>query len=153
MPGKYLLQEKECERHTMTKSNPKGDLIDYCAQNKLPKPRFRFKSIGPAHEPTFECRVIYEGEEIAFAKAGTKKQAERSASELALNAVKNSFENTEEEDFDGPWPIFPELLAKCLEVADKRVRGNASNGLEQIQNKTLELYKGLLFNLGELEEE
>ena len=136
----------------MTKNNPKGDLIDYCAQNKLPKPRFRFKSVGPAHEPTFECRVIYEDEEIAMAKAGTKKQAERKASELALTAIKNSADISEEE-FTGPWPIFPELLAKCLEVADKRVRGNASNGLEQIQSKTLELYKGLLSDLGEVVEE
>jgi ribonuclease III len=56
-----------------------------------------------------------------------------------------------DEPDDGPWPIFPEVLGKCLEVANSRVAVGLTGikAIEEIRELTLELYQGLLEELGE----
>lgn len=143
----------------MAVKNSKGNLIDYCAQNQLAKVKFTSKSLGPSHKPVFEVKILFEGDEIAKAKAGTKRQAEHKAAEIALKALKrkplelDSSKGDNNDEFLGPWPIFPKLLIKCLEIANEHQNKKANNRLEQIQTNSLKLYKGLLENLGEVVEE
>lgn len=60
-----------------------------------------------------------------------------------------------DEQFAGPWPMFDELLAGVVTVAERRVnadlRGDAA--LAQIRDFSLRLYKELLADLGEVVEE
>lgn len=61
----------------------------------------------------------------------------------------------EDEPFDGPWPMFDDLLAAVLQVADRRVsnelRGDAA--LVAVRDFSLKLYKELLSDLGEIAED
>lgn len=60
-----------------------------------------------------------------------------------------------EEPFAGPWPMFDDLLASVLQVAERRVsselRGEAA--LVAVRDFSLRLYKDLLSDLGEVVEE
>jgi len=138
----------------MAVKNSKGKFIDFLAQNHLEKAKFSSKAIGPDHKPTFETKIIFEGKEIATARAKTKRQAEHSAAEIALKQVKEYLHSqADDQQFTGPWPIFPKVLVKCLEIANEHLDKRAGNRLEQIQINTLKLYKGLLEDLGEVVEE
>lgn len=57
-------------------------------------------------------------------------------------------------DFEGPWPIFPEVLAASLMVANSRIdpvlRGEEAS--HAVQMTALQLYKGCLAQLGEVVE-
>lgn len=57
--------------------------------------------------------------------------------------------------FTGPWPMFDDLLASVVDVAERRVsadlRGDAA--LTAIRDFSLTLYKDLLSDLGELVDE
>ena len=139
----------------MAVKNSKGKFIDFLAQNHLGKAKFSSKTLGPDHKPTFETKIIFEGKEIAKAQGKTKRQAEHSAAELAFGILQKQLAKPEAdtEEFTGPWPMFPKILIKCLEIANEQQDKRASNRLEQIQANTLKLYKGLLENLGEVIEE
>ncbi len=60
----------------------------------------------------------------------------------------------EDEPFDGPWPMFDDLLAAALQIADRRVpselKGDAA--LAAVRDFSLKLYKDLLTDLGELQD-
>ena len=60
-----------------------------------------------------------------------------------------------DEQFAGPWPMFDDLLAGVVTVAERRVnadlRGDAA--LAEIRDFSLRLYKELLADLGEVVEE
>ena len=60
-----------------------------------------------------------------------------------------------DEEFTGPWPMFDDLLASVVEVAERRIasdlRGDAAR--HAIRDFSLALYKELLANLGEVVEE
>lgn len=43
---------------------------------------------GPAHNPVFQIGLLIEGEEIARARGGTKKEGEQKAARLALRALR-----------------------------------------------------------------
>ena len=57
--------------------------------------------------------------------------------------------------FDGPWPVFEDLLAQSLQVAHQRtsseLRGDEAR--EAVQAFALRLYKDLLLDLGDVVEE
>jgi ribonuclease III len=146
-------------------TNPKGDLIDYCRVQGLGAPVFESHQEGPEHQPTFSCDVLIQEQVYATGRGRTKRDAEKSAAALALAALQvNPLGNdlphapstavhaarSEEED-EGPWPIFPEVLGKCLEVANARVAAGVMGlkAIEEIRELTLELYQGLLEELGE----
>ena len=152
-------------------TNAKGDLIDACRVRGLPAPVFETSAAGPEHEPTFQCEVSVPGVLTARGAARTKRDAERSAAAAAMKLIgeapeaappaklsaaapsEPSFEEMPDEfdDDEGPWPVFPEILAECLRVANSRVPGQTSAGLHEVRDLALELYKGLLEDLGEYE--
>lgn len=160
-------------------AHPKGELIERCKQAGMGKPRFQTKSTGPAHEPTFICDVLVQGEVFGTGQGGNKRDAERRASEEALayleryatqdDQAKDTPEKPAtrtaqrpasrsdarpEEPFEGPWPIFPAVLASALRVANGRVddRLEGVEAVAQVQALALQLYKGTLENLGEIVE-
>lgn len=61
----------------------------------------------------------------------------------------------EDDTFTGPWPMFDDLLASVVDVAERRVsadlRGDVA--LRAIRDFSLRLYKELLADLGEVVEE
>jgi ribonuclease III len=151
--------------------NPKGDLIDYCRMHGLGAPVFESHQEGPEHQPTFSCDVLIQEQVYASGQGRTKRDAEKAAASLALAALQvnppsgalepvpaktvhsaheGDVHAAHEED-DGPWPIFPEVLGKCLEVANSRVVSGllGLEAIEQVRELTLELYQGLLEELGE----
>ena len=146
-------------------TNPKGDLIDYCRVQGLGAPVFESHQEGPEHQPTFSCDVLIQEQVYASGQGRTKRDAEKAAANVALAALqanpleanhapvaagKPSHSASDEED-EGPWPIFPEVLGKCLEVANSRVAVGVTGikAIEEIRELTLELYQGLLEELGE----
>jgi ribonuclease III len=151
------------KEHIMT--NPKGDLIDHCRMHRLGSPVFESHQEGPEHQPTFSCDVLIQEQVYATGQGRTKRDAEKAAATLALAALQaNPLEGDaepepvkvarvahEDEDDEGPWPIFPEVLGKCIEVANARVAAGATGikAMEEIRELTLELYQGLLEELGE----
>ena len=147
-------------------TNPKGDLIDHCRVQGLGAPVFESHQEGPEHQPTFSCDVLIQEQVYASGQGRTKRDAEKAAANLALAALRaNPLEadhapqaatdkaaHTASDDEDeGPWPIFPEVLGKCLEVANSRVATGVTGikAIEEIRELTLELYQGLLEELGE----
>ncbi|HZJ08762.1 MAG TPA: putative dsRNA-binding protein [Trueperaceae bacterium] len=65
--------------------------------------------------------------------------------------------NTEDEmasEFDGPWPMFDDLLAAALQVAERRVNADlrGDEARTAIGDFALSLYKDLLANLGDVVE-
>lgn len=155
-------------------TNPKGDLIEYCRVNGLGTPGFETTASGPEHQPVFTTQVVIADRVWASAQARTKRDAEKAAAATALGAlgqgepvaedtlahVENApelptilrMEPEDTDDFDDdPWPIFPEVLAKALEVANSRVdpgkHGEAA--VLEVGALALELYKDLLEDLGE----
>jgi ribonuclease III len=147
-----------------TVTNPKGDLIDYCRMHRLGSPVFESHQEGPEHQPTFSCDVLIQEQVYATGQGRTKRDAEKAAATLALTALHaNPLEGDAEpepakaarvahdDEDEGPWPIFPEVLGKCLEVANARVAAGVMGikAMEEIRELTLELYQGLLEELGE----
>jgi len=57
--------------------------------------------------------------------------------------------------FDGPWPLYEQLLVESLRVANARVDANLRGdvALLGIESFALKLYKNLLENLGEVVED
>lgn len=79
----------------------------------------------------------------------------RGSTRKATEASDEDVEEDVEEEFTGPWPMFDDLLASVVEVAERRVssdlRGAAALGA--IRDFSLTLYKELLADLGEVVEE
>jgi ribonuclease III len=145
-------------------TNPKGDLIDYCRTQGLGVPVFDSHQEGPEHQPTFSCDVLIQEQVYASGQGRTKRDAEKAAAALALAALRvnppegglesapaKAIHATHNDEDEGPWPIFPEVLGKCIEVANARVAVGVSGlkAMEEIRELTLELYQGLLEELGE----
>ena len=156
--------------------HPKGVLIERSKQLGLGKPSFSTHNSGPEHEPLFQSTVTVRGEVLGRGEGGTKRDAERRASEEALTALSGgrSAERQEgpeptpadsydtvsvtagvsDEPFSGPWPIFAEVLAASLNVAHARINPTLTGPdvIDEVQALALQLYKGTLENLGEVVE-
>ena len=162
--------------------HPKGVLIEHCKQSGLAKPKFVTNNIGPEHEPTFTSDVLIQDEIYGTGQGTNKREAERRASEEALSRLRNgaspsrssrtvlrgesaaqptqngsapstvSADFVEDAPFEGPWPIFPEVLASSLVVANSRVDSALRNdeAISAVQDLALSLYKSSLENLGEV---
>ena len=153
--------------------HPKGILIERCKQLGLGKPSFSTVNTGPEHEPLFESVVEVRGEVYGEGEGSTKRDAERRASEEALDALEDArranetrqpaqpdapdyddLDDDPDVPFSGPWPIFPEVLAASLSVAHARVNPTLTgpDAIGEVQALALHLYKGTLENLGEVTE-
>lgn len=143
----------------MSGRHPKNALIARVQELGYGQPLFETRPSGPDHEPTFISEVKVQGITLGSGQGRQKKDAERQAAEAALAYLAESggalARPISPEEFDGPWPIFPEVLAKALEVAhartDPALSGEAARAA--ICELALALYKALLRNLGEVVEE
>lgn len=154
-------------------AHPKGLLIERLAKLGVGKPEFRTENTGPAHEPTFQSEVLVAGEVQGTGQGSNKREAERAAAEealayldrnpLALEPLARDADDDESDDaegtggdrFEGPWPMFDDLLAACLEVANRRtdVRLFGPEARVAVRDFALDLYKELLEDLGDVVEE
>lgn len=146
--------------------HPKGVLIERAKQLGLGKPNFDTHNSGPEHEPLFESTVTIRGEVYGEGEGSTKRDAERRASEEALDALKDArrekspvsqsepLSGDPQEPFGGPWPIFAEVLAASLNVAHARINPTLTgpDAVREVQTLALQLYKGTLEGLGEVVE-
>jgi hypothetical protein len=144
--------------------NPKGEVIARCQKEGLGTPEFRVKTKGPKHEPHFVCEVFLAENLLGSGEGNTKKRAERIAAEAALEWLgreQMAQSNTKPSPspatlgFEGPWPIFPEVLAASLQTANSRVNAKleGESAIKEVINLGLQLYKGALEQLGEVIEE
>ncbi len=140
-------------------ANPKGELLERTVREGLGKADFKTKMTGPEHEPNFHTEIIVQGQLVGTGEGPTKKSAEKRAAEagiLYLNETDNlqnvPSQETSDEPFDGPYPVFQRVLAETLRVANARVdpklKGEAA--LEQVRDLALKLYKETLLGLGEV---
>ena len=150
-------------------AHPKGVLLDRAQKLGQERPEFRTVMTGPEHEPSFSSEVVYAGEILGSGQGGTKRTAEKRAAEQALAAfdhlearrtqqraeAKAGDEAAAEAEFDGPWPVFDDLLAAVLQVAERRVPAELTGDAARVavRDFSLKLYKELLADLGEVVEE
>lgn len=86
---------------------------------------------------------------------GGKRSAEAAPAAPSAQEPADEPEEESEDEFTGPWPMFDDLLAGVLQVAEKRVQSDlrGQEALVAIRDFTLALYKDLLADLGEVVEE
>ncbi len=89
-------------------------------------------------------------------RAGTRRTDARTEPAAAPEPTREPAPEAEDDaPFTGPWPMFDDLLASVVEVAERRVsadlRGPAA--LAEIRDFSLRLYKELLADLGEVVDE
>ncbi len=153
-------------------AHPKNELIERAQRAQLGKPKYKTKNVGPEHDALFVSEVFLDGELVGRGEGKQKRDAERQAAQAGLAYLNNQGEqdvpevsadeptnepalaDTAELPFDGPWPLFPELLATSLQIANSRVNSRAAghSAVEEVRNLALELYKGVLESLGEVVE-
>ncbi|MBZ9713294.1 putative dsRNA-binding protein [Deinococcus multiflagellatus] len=122
--------------------NAKGDLIARAIALGLGTPSFEVTTQGPPHEPTFRVTVRVGGEVLGPGGEGrSKKDAERTAAEAALQALDGGTPATE-----GRWPIYSAVLAEALEVAADFAPDDTS--LDEVRVRAAQLYRDLLRELG-----
>ncbi|KAM4040904.1 interferon-induced, double-stranded RNA-activated protein kinase-like isoform 1-T1 [Anomaloglossus baeobatrachus] len=74
--------------------NYKGLLLEFCAKNKKPQPKFEILGVsGPPHDPVFTCQVFMDGQMIGEAEGKSKRSAENQAAKKALQVVENQNHN------------------------------------------------------------
>lgn len=164
-------------------AHPKGALIERL-QKEGRQPRFEARTSGPDHEPVFDAEVIVDGDVLGRGRGPNKRTAERRAAEEALAALdaapankggsrgrgrrgKASAAAAESEPsepapadaddagaFEGPWPVFEQVLATSLRIAHDRIAAGLAtdDAREAIEAFALDLYKGVLQDLGEVVE-
>lgn len=88
-------------------------------------------------------------------RAPAMKETEPPRASQAVTEPDEGLDALDEGQFTGPWPMFDDLLASVLAVAERRVsvelRGDAAR--VAIRDFSLTLYKELLADLGEVVEE
>ena len=143
--------------------NPKGEVIAQCQRAGLGTPEFRVSAKGAKHKPEFKCVVYLNDELLGSGQGDTKKRAEKVAAEAALEWLERSEfdpfeaiadELNEDEPFNGPWPIFPEVLAASMTIANERINASlkGEKAIQKIKSLSLTLYKELLEDLGDVVE-
>lgn len=163
-------------------AHPKGVLIERLQQLGRGTPEFRSERSGPDHQPTFQSEVLIEGKVRGSGTGSSKREAERNAAEQALpslgtaagpaasadagpvsssdgvrSAVAEHDDDPELDDapFEGPWPLFETVLATAMQIAERRIADNlrGPEARAAVRDFSLELYKELLQDLGEVVEE
>lgn len=139
-------------------AHAKSTLAETTVKLGLGVPTYSTKGSGPRHDQVFTATVAVGDEEMGRGIAKTKREAERLAAEEAiavLEARENDLESDADERFEGPWPVFEQVLASTIEAAERRIPGRLSGEEARvaIRDFSLELYKDLLEDLGDVVEE
>lgn len=161
-------------------AHPKGMLIERLQQLGRGTPEFRSERSGPDHQPTFRSDVLIEGKIRGTGSGSSKREAERNAAEEALRSLGKSAAPTssagsaraesrsgeqqvaaehgdefDDAPFEGPWPLFETVLATAMQIAERRIADNlrGAEARVAVRDFSLELYKELLQDLGEVVDE
>ena len=157
-------------RNEVLMTHPKSALNSYCQNKNLSTPKFETRGTGTDDDPLFISDVTVAGELVATGQGRSKREAERVAAELALEQLRNQHgdldvnkrkrrrktrtsranETEAGEETDGPWPVYPELLAEALRIADARLPQNLKGRdvREELARFASDIYKSLLEDLG-----
>lgn len=137
--------------------NAKGDLIAQLLNMGLGMASFDTESSGPAHDRTFRTTISAGGRDLGFGEGRTKKDAERAASEQALQKLEEQHplsEELEDEELPtGSWPIYAQVLAESIDAAIEFA--DEKDSLDHVRAEASRFYRELLLDLGhgpELEE-
>ena len=151
-------------------AHPKSELVERCKDNGLGKPNYTTENTGSEHDTLFISEVTVDGVTIGEGQGKQKRSAEREAAKAGLaylDETDNRVGVEEAEDklaegemvnpdapFEGPWPIFPEVLSSSLTIANRRIEATrvGQAAVDEVRDLTLSLYKGLLEDLGEVVE-
>lgn len=145
-------------------AHPKNELTDRAGRAKLGKPKYKTKNVGPEHDALFVSEVFLNDTLVGRGEGKQKRDAERQAAQAGLEYLSRADEpdvhleavsgSLLDLPFDGPWPLFPEVLATSLQIANSRVDAKATgqSAAQEVRDLALELYKGVLESLGEVVE-
>jgi ribonuclease-3 len=76
--------------------NPKGTLQEYAQEKFQTAPTYEVVRVtGPEHEPEFEVTVAINDQELARARAGSRKKAEKKAALAALHQLTGEADDAE----------------------------------------------------------
>ncbi len=90
----------------------------------------------------------------ATSQAAARDAAPRPSQAQAASQAAQQPAAQDDEPFEGPWPMFDDLLAAALQIADRRVPGDLRGeaALAAVRDFSLRLYKDLLTDLGEVQD-
>ncbi len=144
-------------------THPKNALNAYCQKLGLKKPRYDTKGTGDEKEPLYISDVVIGDEVVATGQGSSRREAERVAAELALEALKARFGEPEarakkrgggnrraRNGGEERPPLLPELLVESLRVAHERVPQGlkGAEAAEQVVRLAGEIYRGLIEEAG-----
>ena len=161
-------------------THPKSALNAYCQSKNLPLPKFETRGTGTEDDPLFISDVSLNGELLATGQGRSKREAEKVAAELALELLKRTHgepqaknrkrrrkprsgggegeRNAAEPEAAPPaeaasagWPVYPEVLAEALRIADARLPQSLKGRdvREELARFAGDVYKALLEELGQ----
>ncbi len=146
-------------------AHPKNELVERAQRTKLGKPKYKTKNVGPEHDALFVSEVYLGDELVGRGEGKQKRDAERQAAQAGIeflerpdadepaDALQADEVTALELPFDGPWPLFPDLLATSLNIANSRVEAKTGHdAVAEVRDLALTLYKGVLESLGEVVE-
>jgi len=151
-------------------THPKSALSSYCQSKNLPAPKFETRGTGTDEDPLFISDVTVGGELVATGQGRNKREAEKVAAELALEHLRSQHGEVETSKRkrrrkprpeakasarepaagDESWPVYPEILAEALRIADARLPQNMKGRdvREELARFASDIYKSLLEDLG-----
>ncbi len=152
-------------------THPKSALSGYCQSKNLPAPKFETRGTGTDEDPLFISDVTVGGELVATGQGRSKREAEKMAAELALEHLRARHGEAETGNKrkrrrkprgearpaaretggdEQAWPVYPEVLAEALRIADSRLPQNlkGSDVREELARYASDIYKSLLEDLG-----
>lgn len=134
----------------------------YAAEEALSALESRGRPAGKAGKsdpktPSAAAAKKSKGAAKSSANAGAAGVVAASAEPLKAEGgqVEAAEDEPEGEGFDGPWPMFDDLLAAVVTVAERRVTSDlrGESARTAIRDFSLDLYKELLLGLGDIVEE
>ena len=152
-------------------THPKAALSGYCQNKRLPAPKFETRGTGTDDDPLFISDVTIGGELVATGQGRSKREAEKVAAELALEQLRGQHgeveaskrkrrrkprsdnrpaERESSEAATSSWPVYAEVLAEALRIADARLPQNMKGRdvREELARFAADVYKSLLEDLG-----
>jgi hypothetical protein len=109
--------------------HPKSALIERSKQLGFDKPQFDTKRTGSQHEPTFISDAILNGEVYGTGQGGTKRDAERHASEEALVLLDQNGQTPDKSVSEKSTSRNSKNVSKTSSKTATRQNGIAKNGV------------------------
>jgi hypothetical protein len=147
--------KREAERIAAEAALVRLDKDEAAAAKAKAKPKAPARSMARSATPAKAGTKPRAGTTKAAGKqAGRPATTEARPPEPAEPVQVETGQHEDELPFDGPWPVFESVLSQSLVIAQTRVPSRLTGGeaREAIRDFTLELYKDLLRNLGEVVE-